>query len=139
MTHCERLLAFLRNRFPIVVIVVFTLFVDLKALRSFALIVFVNLVPPFCKYSLYLRLSFLVQLLITLQLFKVFINAVAVIGIRTVVFFLPMHFFPVHRALPDARVKLLVESRGAGYLQHFTQVNCIVIIWIPLVVSVPWP
>jgi hypothetical protein len=52
----------------------------------------------------------------TLQLFKVFINAVAVIGICTIVFFSPMHFFPVDRAIPDARVKLSVESCGAGYL-----------------------
>jgi len=116
MIHCKRLLSFLRNRLPIVVVVVITLFVDLNVLRSVVLVVFINLVPPFCKHSLYFRLSFLVQLLMTLQLFKVFINAVAVIGICTIVFFSPMHFFPVDRAIPDARVKLLVESCGAGYL-----------------------
>ena len=97
-------------------VVVAALFVDLNVLRSVVLVVFINLVPPFCKHSLYFRLSFLVQLLMTLQLFKVFINAVAVIGICTIVFFSPMHFFPVDRAIPDARVKLLVESCGAGYL-----------------------
>ena len=108
----------LRNRLPMVVIMVVTLFVHLNFLRNFALNVFMNLVPLLCKHSLYFRLSFLVQLPITLQLFKVFIDAVAVIGICTSVFFPPMHFCSVHRPLPDARVKLLVESRGAGYLQH---------------------
>ena len=38
------------------------------------LIVFINLVTPFCKHNLYLHLSFLVQLPIILQLLKVFIK-----------------------------------------------------------------